>query len=541
MTPLALMVLTALTAGLPSAPAQVAEAAPGMGRAPTLADSFPAQWEYVTAKTRKNAVCCSRQAGKTSGAELAAETVLCRPGTRVIYATLIRRNGKKLFWWPLLEGLKGRGWSTAQDDANESEMMLWLPNGSFLQALSCEKMLDLERIRGDQADLFLIDECQAPRDDVLGTLITKIVPMMLAKRRGRLDLLGTVPEAEPCVFSNRLDGVNEDGRALPGWRTFGWDCFANPFMVAEDVISEATESGLTPCDCLDPEKCEVQGHIVYAREVLGKRVKDPSKLAYEYVKGRNDYDPTALDDRGRLLVDFRRGPRNAVGLDLGFTDHDAITALSWFPEDAKRRLFVRWRWQLNHLDVDITAGVMDAVRDVYRGVVVGDHGGHGAVKVLKTISARIRCEMQSKPPDVMTSVGFVNDDLRTSRLLLPTADVETALVLAAHDRLVASGRKRNGQPRDAEIDAKVRKAIADGANAPLARELGQVTKERDPEDPSKMRINKRGFHSDLSESMRYAHHAARHWAARAPEPEKDHDTKRIERYQEYERSLRDVD
>jgi len=497
--------------------------ADGYGRAPTLEDSFPEQWDYITC-AEDAAVCCSRQAGKTSGAELKAESVLCRPNTRTIYATLIRRNAKKLFWWPLLEGLRKRGWSAAQVDDNESDMILWLPNGSFLQALSCEKMADLARIRGDQADLFIIDECQEPRDDVLLALVTKIVPPMLAKRRGRLDLLGTVPEAEPCVFSNRLDGIDETGTKIIGWRTLGWDCFANPFMDPDAIIAAATKSGLRP------------GHPVYEREFLGKRVKDPSKLAYEYQAGRNDYNPAALPPDFFLEQHIR----NAVGLDIGFSDHDAIAALSWSTQDPARRLYVRWRWQLNHLDTDVLAGVMEAVRAVYPGAIVGDHGGHGAVKVLETIKRRLRCTMFAKPGDVMVSVGFVNDDFRTSRLLLPTVDVETALVLAAHDKMVKSGRKKNGQPRDAILDVQVRQAIIDGADAPLAKELGQVTKERDPADPSKVRINKRGFHSDLSESLRYGHHAARHWAARAPEAEKDHDQERIERYEEQERKRRNI-
>jgi hypothetical protein len=494
-----------------------------LGRAPALEDSFPEQWEYITAQENA-AVCCSRQAGKTSGAELKAERVLARPGTRVIYATLIRRNGKKLFWWPLLDGLVKRGWPNVREQANESDMMLWLPNGSFLQALSCEKMADLERIRGDQADLFLVDECQAPRDDVLAALVTKIVPMMLAKRRGTLDLLGTVPEAEPCVFSNRLDGIDESGRKLVGWKTFGWDCFANPFMDPDAIIAEATKSGLFP------------GHPVYEREILGRRVKDPSRLAYEYQAGRNDYSPAALPPG------FFKGDdiRHAVGLDIGFSDHDAIVAKSWSRLDPQRKLYVRWRWQLNHLDVEVLAGVMEAVREVYRGAIVGDHGGHGAVKVLESIKRRLRCTMQAKPSDVMVSVGLVNDDFRTGRLLLPTVDVETALVLAAHDRMVKSARKKNGQPRDAILDALVRQAIIDGADAPLAKELGQVTKEKDPADPSKLRINKKGFHSDMSEAMRYAHHAARHWSARAPEAEKDHDQERIERHEEQERRRRNI-
>lgn len=460
-----LLVLTALTEAA-CRPVPVVNLGGALGRAPVAEDSFPRQWDYVTSEARKNAVCCSRQAGKTSGAGLASEVVLSRPETRVIYATLIRRNAKKLFWWPLLENLKERGWSSAQDEANESDMMLWLPNGSFLQALSCEKMADLERIRGDQADLFIVDECQAPRDDVLEALVTKIVPMMLAKRRGRLDLLGTVPEVEPCVFANRLDGIDEKGAQLVGWRTHGWTCFDNPYMPRERIDEEAKESGLYP------------GHPTYDREFLGLRVKDPSKLAYEYDADRNT---ARFAD-----VDFEDGSgwRHALGLDLGFQDCDAIVVVAWRREDADRRLYVRYQWAANHQDVDQLATKLHAVLKEFRpNAIVGDHGGHGAVKVLETLKARLGVEVQTKPTDVMVSVGLVNDDLRTGRLQLP-------------------------------------------ARSQLGDDLGKVLRTVNP-TTRRVEINKKGFHSDLSEALRYAHHAARHWAAKPPKGEETRDERRL--------------
>lgn len=434
------------------------EAAPGAtGRAPLEAESFPPQWEYVSSPSSYNAVCCSRQAGKTYGATLAAGLVLSRPGTRVIYATLIRRNAKKLFWWPMLDGLKAWGWETAQDEANESDLMLWLPNGSFLQALSCEKMADLERIRGDQADLFIVDECQSPRDDVLEALVTRIVPMMLAKRRGRLDLLGTVPEVEPCVFSERLDGF-ATGK-FPGWRSFSWSCFDNPHMDRENVLATAREAGLAP------------GHPVYEREVLGRRIKDPSKLAYEYSREKNHYEPASLGP------DHFKGPqwRHSLGLDLGFQDADAIVVLSWNREDPERRLYERFAWAENHQDVDQLTEKLRGVLAAFPGAyITADHGGHGAVKVLETLSRRMRFAFDTKPSDVMASVGLVNDDLRTGRLKIESAELAKDL-----DR--------------------------------VARTVNQRTK--------RIEINKQGYHSDLTEALRYAHAGALHYRSKAPKTE----------------------
>lgn len=461
----ALLMVTFTGAGVTD-PASVPEqpVAP-VWRAPNESDSFAQQWAYVISDARFNAVCCSRQAGKTYGAGLAAELVLSRPHTKVIYATLIRRNAKKLFWRPLLDGLEKRGCGSVRVGANETEMMLWLANGSFCQALSCEKMADLARIRGDQADLFLVDECQEPRDDVLEALTTRIIPPMLMKRGGRLDLLGTVPEAEPSAFSERLDGAPK----FPEWKAYGWDCFANPHMDRALIERTCREAGLVP------------GHPVYEREILGRRVKDPSKLAYEFEPGRNEYDD---------LDGFFTGPswRHAMGIDLGFQDRDAIVVVAWRADDALHRLYVRHFWQQNHLDVDQLSPIVADCLKRFRPMssVVGDHGGHGAVKVMATLEHRLNVLIAKKPGDVMVSVGLVNDDLRTGRLLLP---------------------------RGSE----------------LGQDLGRVQRSVNL-TTKRVEINKVGYHSDLSEALRYAHAGARHFAAKAPKPEPTLDERRMQRF-----------
>jgi hypothetical protein len=447
----ALLMLTGLLG------ASVGQADAATWRAPTLADSFAQQWDYVDSKAQFNYVMCSRQAGKTSGAELRAEAMLCRPGTRVIYATLIRRNAKKLFWWPLLEGLKRRGCESVQSEANESDMMLWLPNGSFLQALSIEKMADVERIRGDQCDLFLLDECQAPRDDVFAALRYKIVPPMLMKRGGAFDAMGTVPDVDPCEFTRCIDSPGADGRL------FGWTCFDNPFIDHADIHRTAAAAGLTP------------GHPVYEREFLGRRVRDPDKMAYEFDRARNTYDPTGYDFTGH---------RHVMGIDLGFQDRDAIVVGAWNPQDPERRIRVRYTWQQNHQDVDQLAEVVKAAIATYHpSVIVGDHGGHGAVKVMKTLEARLGIVIQAKPGDVMVSVGLVNDDLRTGRLLVP---------------------------RDSE----------------LCDDLEKVQRSV---KGNRVEINKVGYHSDLSEALRYMHAGAWHYRSKAAAPEKTLDELRVER------------
>jgi len=467
-----------------------------VGSAPTSAQwNYPRTWEIATSTASLNAVLTARQVGKTSAARLIGRLGMAKPGHRTIYATLIRRNCKKLFWRPLLDELTEDGWGVHERDehgrkaSNDTDLVLEAPNGSWLQAVSCKTMADLETIRGDQCDDFIVDEAQEPNDEVLEALIFKIALAMLLRRNGRLFVEGTVPDFEPTVFTKIIDD--------PKWRTFGHSpvkgtkeisVFDNPFMDSAVVEAKCTEAGLVP------------GHPVYEREMMGRRVKDPSKLAYEYLEGRNDYDPTGVPFKGGDVA-------HAGGLDLGFQDRDAITVGSWNETDALRRLWVRWQWQHNHLDVDDLADVMAVVIRIFPNIRwCGDHGGHGAIKVLQTIGNRMRIGFLPKPQDVMVSVGLVNDDYRTARLLLPTLDLVTPLLLGEVDHMPWDDRRKE----------RVRQLITVGTtDASIAADAGRVTK---TSKNGKTEINKKGYHSDLTESQRYMHHAARHYRNEAPPP-----------------------
>lgn len=475
----------------------------GAGRSPDLGDSFPEQWAYVTSTELFNAVCCSRRAGKSTGAVWRAIWLMTtRPGARVHYVSLIRRNAKKHFWRPLLRTLKELGWSYRP---NESDMILELPNGSWCQALSCPDHAAIKSVKGDWTDLFMVDECQEPNNDVLEALIDVAAMPMLTDKGGMLDLLGVAPEVEPCFFSDALDS--------DGWAHFSWTQFQHDFPVRRETkwerVQKACERRALPLNVQASNDNDgrlvlvpLEGtHPIVLREYFGKRAKDPSKLAYEYQPGRNDYDPAAVDfDKPTV--------RHSAGLDLAsVTDNDAIVVHAWFTDDGERIAYTRFAWQWNGLHVDDLALVVALVHRVYRARWVGDTGGHGAQKVLATLAARLKMLFAPKPTDVLVSVRLINDDYRAARLKHPTSDVETAKVLAAVD----------GMPWTDEQKNRARELLSAGA-APLVREVAGVSKTINVRT-RKVEINKKGLHSDLSEANRYASHGSRNWAAKAPPPE----------------------
>jgi len=437
-----------------------AQSAPAEGaRTPTELDSFPKQWEYVASAAKFKLVMCGRRAGKTAGVRLRTiKRAIERPGYKKLYVTLIRRNCRKLFWRPILADLQARG---VEFEANEVDMICRLANGSIIEATGCDDVRGAGKIRGDFYDEVEVDEAQEPSDDILEPLVEEVLFPMLVDRGGEMSLLGTPPDVDVGYFIDRLTD--------PRWTRFGWSMYDNQFIPRAQIDDMIAAKGLTP------------DHPVYQREILGRAVVNPDKLAYEYAPGRNDYDPTA--------VDFSNGAwRHAMGIDLGFQDSDAVVVVAWNRNDPDRRLYERYAWAANHNDVDALAAKVDEVRRLFKpNTIVGDHGGHGAVKVLETLKNRMNLEIQLKPRDVMVSVGLVNDDLRTGRLLL-------------------------------QSDA-------------LKQDLRRVQRTVKPD--GRVEINKRGYHSDLSEALRYAHHAARHFAAKPLPPPETVDERRQRQWREY--------
>jgi uncharacterized sporulation protein YeaH/YhbH (DUF444 family) len=129
-----------------------------------------------------------------------------------------------------------------------------------------------------------------------------------------------------------------------------------------------------------------------------------------------------------------------------------------------------------------------------------------------------------KPSDVMVSVGFVNDDLRTGRLLFPLEDTESQTIAEMAVALAPEEHKQ-----------RVGQLFQDLDSPSLAREAGRVMKSVN-QRTKKIEINKRGYHSDLTEALRYAHHVARAYRAKAPPPPKTDEQRRYDHEDAKERA-----
>jgi hypothetical protein len=422
--------------------------------------AFPAQLPMVASTGRYDVCVTSRQSGKTTGAALRALRVALSPGSqRVTYITLTRGNAKRLFWSVLLPLAAEMG-VDVEKHANHSELTLHVPRPdgvAVIELLGAHTDDDVEKFRGATYDLVIIDEAQSIRATVLELLMKRVLGAGLWARQGAVLMIGTPGPVKFGPFYDYWTG----GR----WQRFHWTAFQNPHIPEGEIAANAEMLGLSP------------DHPTYKREVLGQWEVDLSALVWEYDPVLNAVDRELPESS----VAAGKHWSFSWGIDLGFQDRDALVVLGWDRRDGDRRLYVVDQWQENHKDVDALWAILRQKRDLWRpSMIVGDTGGHGAVKVLKTLEGRLGMTILPKPPSVDVSVGLVNDDMRTRRLRI--------------------------QP-----------------GTPLAEDLRMEIWEVN------LRTGKRtiggDYHSDLTAALRYAHSAAYAFRSKAPPPLSEFETR----------------
>lgn len=268
---------------------------------PTPEDSFPPQWEYVVAPSIRNVLKCSRRSGKTEAKIRKANRAVVR-ALRVLYVGKVLRNMRHQFWIPFKDRLSRFGVSYKTD---ERDHVLRPEGGGMLMGISADDSKDIEKGRGYEWDLVMIDEAQSFPDDVLEPLIDMIVIPTLIKTGGTLDLGGTPPDprkgdsirgyfvrlirqaeghAPDCDNVKNPAKVTRCGCDLTakrdprkGWHLFQWTMFDNPFIPQENIHEAYAARGIGP------------GHPIWEAEVMGRIVNDPGNRVYPFDPERNSY------------------------------------------------------------------------------------------------------------------------------------------------------------------------------------------------------------------------------------------------------------
>lgn len=273
----------------------------------------------------------------------------------------------------------------------------WTQGTSRIEVLGFNSRKDVERARGRKFHLVWIDEAQLGPEWFTKYVVSAVLPTTL-DYRGQVYATGTPSEVAEGFFFDVIHGGQ--------WSSeHHWTANQNPFFLAagRDALAEAREMyGLS------------EESVTYRREWLGLWIIDPDALVYfipdEAVK------PSAGPWYG-----------NVLGLDLGWKDHDAISAvgvghdrqashlrhMETKGQQTNHQLFRRLLELAEHFPGPT---VRDASGDVKQSgpVVVYDPAGHATKKTIETFRSDAPAIhwIEADKREKVQAIEWLNNDLR---------------------------------------------------------------------------------------------------------------------------------
>lgn len=135
------------------------------------------------------ACICPRRAGKSHlGACAACRKCLLKPGARVLIVGLTVNSTKRSFWRALEDLVRRHG---IDAEANRTDLSFTFWNGSYLFLFGAETPDRIERLRGDEWDLVIVDEAKSFSPFALDYLINEVLMPGVATRGGEIWMVGT--------------------------------------------------------------------------------------------------------------------------------------------------------------------------------------------------------------------------------------------------------------------------------------------------------------------------------------------------------------
>lgn len=384
----------------------------------TFAADFPgfdAAWDACMDDAQFQVWDCSRRSAKTGTAS--RRTVMRsseRANHRTLYIHHTRELAKMQFFETgeavgskanpgVIELLKQHGIEEAKHDL--SELWVRLRNGSFVQAVGCDNIRDVDRKLGYLWDDILIDECQDHDDDLLRRLVDKTLLPTMIDRGGTMTLMGTPPEVEAGLW---FEVSNPDGSGT--WKRHHWTLLENPFIERANILSVYEGRGFS----IDFGNQSNNDPIVQ-REIFGLHVIDPASLMYCYQGGVDGNDwpldgiPSPDSDKWRFSIGVDIG-----GMDEG-DDEDAVVILGWLMNDPSHRIWERESWQ-GKADSEEFLALLSGMFGRWRPMQAGC-GDAGADKMLVYFKKRMDgIKLLPKPSSLEVSRRLLNDEWRSRRL-----------------------------------------------------------------------------------------------------------------------------
>lgn len=276
---------------------------------------FGPQRAFVEDDSLFVAACTGRRAGKTDGVALKLlRTAQRRPRTLLPYITLSRPSAKRIMWPKLREWDRKLGLGASW---NGTDLTMTLPNGSIILLGGANDEAEIDRYRGIETPLVVIDEAQSFRS-FLEVLIEDILEPTGWGKGGQVVMTGTPNSSGVGYFARATNpdhkrflrgdpGQNAADGKTGAWSLHHWTALDNPHMegIQDRWDRKLARLGVTA------ENPKIQ------REHYGRWVRDQSGLIYQ------------IPDRA-LVPELPEGTwEYHLGVDIGHVDRTAfvVTAL----------------------------------------------------------------------------------------------------------------------------------------------------------------------------------------------------------------------
>lgn len=358
--------------------------------------TFGPQRKFVLDRAPYVAASCSRQGGKSYGLGLKLiDKASDFPGKTCLYLTNARPQARAIMWPVLHEldeelGLGGH--------FHETRLTYTLPNKGAVQLGGANDAVEIERYRGPQYPLAVLDEAQSFRP-FIKYLINEIIRPGQAKygEDGQIMVTGTPNAARAGFLYDVVTGVEE------GWSLHHWTIHDNPHIpdVEAFIADILRRRGL---QLTDP---------AIQREFFGQWVRDAASQVYQ-IRKKNLVEAPPGD-----VTDWK----HVIGIDFGFVDVTAFCVLAYSIKAGVICVVESFQARKPEGEEMQTpahlAQIIRGLRARYQvSSIVGDPGNLGAAYI-KDLRQRYEVPiLPAEKSEKRAAIELLNGDLRTGHLLV---------------------------------------------------------------------------------------------------------------------------
>jgi hypothetical protein len=379
-----------------------------------------------------------RRGGKSyAGAAAATWIQLMKPGANVLILGLTHDSVKKSFWFTLKAIWAKFG---LEPQTNETQLSWSWPDGGRGVLAGAETKEKMERLRGWEMDLCVIDEAKSFTPDNIDYLIHDVVKPALMSRNGQLWSIGTPGSILDGAFYYATNpGIEDDtGRVHCSafdpeepctklWSFHTWTLREN---TGNGVEADGTPKQWTRA-LFDKALNEWDDmHPTWRREYLGEWVQDDGAMVYAYLPLRAEGRVTWVP-RGELGFGLPEGDwQLLLGVDFGFENPTAFVVAAASQQLREIREVHSERHQ--HLTLSQVAERIRLLERRFGGFVVTVVDGGAQGKMLyETLAQDYGIHVQPAEKTEKTSyIEAMNSDFHSGRVKL-LHDSELANEMAA--------------------------------------------------------------------------------------------------------------